>query len=568
MRRTSSQSERHLSMPDMSLNASVTLESGSPNKATPATVRNTILICDFINQLKMSPKEFMVTFLSSTHEELIYRQRLSKIGMGARQTRSIFRNLARLTSASNKGRDIWENLILDEASRIVNDQEVTRGAFPTGAFVSSSTITPDFFSDGHEAIRTTQIQSGMKFLHALIQRKIAHAMNKKDLATCEDDEVNVGGPGSLSDEAPLGESQIEGAVDEATVLSMENLVAVKSTPSSQAAHKLAKVPTMVCAMIAVTCNRRCNAIPVANGLMTLASGVSCRVNEWLHALGLTTSRTAILQALEHFPIPPDTLGLPAFLEAMRAADRRPVNLGMFTPSPAESQHWRLAIKAQLSKCMREYIEHLPGGLHAQDLPALVVKPPEIDPIAMHKPNIHFLRMMDAPDSSAEGVSRVLDQIMGQIGLDNDAYSKSLLIAGGDVGSNQLVESLRVKRHPAVDPVEGLSWVLSVFGGAHTNWNFTKALWTHHWGQPDKAEDTGVWRSAFSLGLEYKKPVATQDFNTVMRSCHIVHKANMVFVLKSARVHSMHSQMYSPKSHALKTGDRVTGLSRPQETGRL
>ncbi|EGG02078.1 uncharacterized protein MELLADRAFT_57221 [Melampsora larici-populina 98AG31] len=112
--------------------------------------------------------------------------------------------------------------------------------------------------------------------------------------------------------------------------------------------------------------------------------------------------------------------------------------------------------------------------------------------------------------------------MGQIGVDKEEYANRLLIAGGDVGSNQLLESLRVKRFPPIKPLEGIDWVLSIFGGAHTTWNFAKALWGHHWGNSDQGEDSGVWRSAFALGLEYKKPVPSQDFNSIMRASPIGH----------------------------------------------
>lgn len=84
------------------------------------TVKNAILICDYINKLGMTPKEFMVTFLSATTEEILYRQRLCKIGLGARQTRSIVKNLGRLTSASKQGRETWEELILEEVSRVIH----------------------------------------------------------------------------------------------------------------------------------------------------------------------------------------------------------------------------------------------------------------------------------------------------------------------------------------------------------------------------------------------------------------------------------------------------------------
>ncbi|KAH9812816.1 hypothetical protein DFH28DRAFT_898544 [Melampsora americana] len=200
------------------------------NKAIPLTVKNTVLICEYINKLGMSPKEFMVTFLSSTHKDVIYRQRISKIGKGARETRSIFKNLARLTTASDTGHALWEGLILEEVR-----------AFPSGAFVSSTSINPDFFGDTYEELRTAQVKSGMKFLHTLIHCKIAHAMKKGTLAEGDDVAVASERLQSPSQDPLPRESKIEGALDEETVLSMDNMVSIKQTATNQADHKLAKV---------------------------------------------------------------------------------------------------------------------------------------------------------------------------------------------------------------------------------------------------------------------------------------------------------------------------------------
>lgn len=225
--------------------------------------------------------------------------------------------------------------------------------------------------------------------------------------------------------------------------------------------------------------------------------------------------------------------LTSFLESMALADRTAVEVALFAPTPSEIKHWVSVIKSQLAQALKEHAGHIPGAPEAHMVPAaLHTRPPPLDPIKMHKPNIHFLRMMDAPDSSADGVSRVLDAVMRQIGVEKESYAKRLLVAAGDVGSNQLLESLRVKRFPPIKSVEGIEWVLSVFGGAHTTWNFAKAIWCHHWGNSAQGEASGVWRSSFALGGEYKKPAVSQDFNSIMRSTQMVHKANLVFILKS------------------------------------
>ncbi|EGG09907.1 uncharacterized protein MELLADRAFT_103911 [Melampsora larici-populina 98AG31] len=510
----------------------------SPTFKVPATVRSTLQILGLMTEINICPKQFMVTFLSSTHPDIIYRRRLMKIGLGAKQTRSIVTNLGKMSKSCDQGQADWEELILDEASKIVNAEELPRGHFPNGSYVSSSRILPDFFSDSSDTIRETQVVTGMRFLYSLIHRKLSFGMNEPSTDHHDDEGDNL--PTNSSDMAvTIADSHSE---EDSVVMSMENLVCVKSSAAGQASHKLAKVPIMVCAMIAVCCNRRSNAMPMANGLMAFAGGVSCRINEWLHAHGITASRPSLLLALDRLrcvvratlqaKCEEEAVNLAMFLDAMNKANRKAVQPSSFCPSPADMEHWVAVVKAQIAKALKDYMTYIRGVPEGHCLSSLATRPPSIDPIEMHKANIHFLRMMDAPDSSAEGVSRVLDKIMEQIGVEKKTYAESLLVAGGDVGSNQLVESLRTKRFPPIDSVEGLEWVLSIFGGAHTTWNFTKSLLSLHWGHSDKGDDSGAWRSLFALGAEYKKPVASQDFNTIMRSAQILHKGNLVFIVGS------------------------------------
>ncbi|EGG10756.1 uncharacterized protein MELLADRAFT_60250 [Melampsora larici-populina 98AG31] len=485
---------------------------------------------------------------------------------------------------------------LTQASEIVIAQELPRGHFPTGAYVSSNRITPDFFSEASEGLREAQVKTGMRFLYSLIHRKLAQALNHadpKDLDDIEGEQLpglsqpSTSTTASFIDDLASSPGLDENAED-ATVMSMENLVYVKGTLADQVSHKLAK-----------TDNNRlpprypsCNALPMANALMGYAGGISCQINEWLNCHGMTTSRSSTLQAMEHLRVlqedrmmelfklnhkllplliydnidihlkihntrieassrlfhgtwgffivvrsclqakcSEEVARLSTFLDAMASADRKTVQMSSFCPTPAEADHWVAVVKAQLAKALAEHVGQISGAPEHANLPTLATQPPPLDPIKMHQANIHFLRMMDAPDSSDEGVSRVIDEVIKQIGLDKTKYAESLLVAGGDVGSNQLLESLRMKRYPPIDSVEGMEWVLSIFGGAHTTWNVTEALLTHHWGKSDNGDDSGAWRSLFALGGEYKKPVASQDFNTIMRSTRLLHKANLVHIIR-------------------------------------
>ncbi|KAH9808484.1 hypothetical protein DFH28DRAFT_909297, partial [Melampsora americana] len=148
----------------------------------------------------------------------------------------------KITSSCEHGQADWEEVILAKASTIVNRQQVARGHFPAGAYVSSNKINPDFFTESAETHRANQVRTGMKFLHRLIHNFIAAGMKSKD-TTKYDDEGNTVDLETLCTEAPASteDLHIEGSIDEAAVLSLENLVYVKPTPEHHANHKLATV---------------------------------------------------------------------------------------------------------------------------------------------------------------------------------------------------------------------------------------------------------------------------------------------------------------------------------------
>ncbi|EGG11117.1 uncharacterized protein MELLADRAFT_60017 [Melampsora larici-populina 98AG31] len=214
----------------------------------------------------------------------------------------------------------------------------------------------------------------------------------------------------------------------------------------------------------------------------------------------------------------EVVNLAAFLTAMKAAKQK---------GPGETKHFKKVIKAQLANALKEDLDHLPIAPKKQNLLDINLIPPLINPSEFHTPNIHFLRMIDVPDSLAKGVSHVFNLILSQIYLSKEEYVKHILVAGGDVGSNLLVESLCGKLSPSIDRVEDLSGVLSICGVVHTTWSFGKGIWALHGGNSDNSKDSAVWCSSFELGGDYTKSFASQEFNFIMRSMQIVHKANLV-----------------------------------------
>ncbi|EGG06483.1 uncharacterized protein MELLADRAFT_86615 [Melampsora larici-populina 98AG31] len=474
-------------------------------RPTSAIVRHTNEALTYMTGLGLNPKQFMITFWSSDNKSIAYRRCQMKNGQGGGKTKTLLKHIGINMKHSTEGQANWESFILEEASAIVNSQEVARGVYPAGAYVSSKHITPDFFSKSSEDHRTMQIKEGMPFLHALISQKISGGIQIPDLTQYNDDNV-ITSNGLNATSAPLDTLEAEDEANEDAVLSLANLVHIKLTPTEVTAHKAAMLPVAICSMIAFACNRRSNASALQNGLMLMAGAMDSlrilqenrimevfKVNRKMmpllcfdnvdiqlriHNTRIDTSSKMfhgtwgfyiVVRACLLAKCEAEAVNLAAFLAAMKAANKKAVNIETFRPTPSESKHFKKVIKCQLAKALKEHIHHLPNAPEEKNLPALMLRPPQIDRIEFHTPNIHFLRMMDAPDSSAEGVSRVFDAIMSQIGLSKEDYAKSLLVAGGDVGSNQLVESLRVKLYGRYTGGIPMTARIVGPGDRHLNW---------------------------------------------------------------------------------------------------
>ncbi|EGG06867.1 uncharacterized protein MELLADRAFT_63088 [Melampsora larici-populina 98AG31] len=425
-----------------------------------------VTICEQIHELGLTPKKFMHGFFTSKHPDLVFRCRLIRAGVGLSGTVDILRGFRDVLIGSPEGEAGWKEFILDEASSIVEGQNMRVGPYPQGAYVNSNSINEDFFSQEAEEHRERQVRSSMSFLHELIQRKLRVALDIPDIAAeglenvVEVDTQDISSNTVSSDSTLLGSS-----ADEGVIQSLDNLVYIPKRAAGLREHKL---------------------------------------------------RAA------------EDVDFKAFEKAMGDAEGKPVDISMFIPTTEQLSHWKSVILAQLATALKTYAEHLPGGKTVK-LANLQTQPPPIDPIEMYQPNIFFLRLMDAPDSSADGVSRVLEQVLAQIGVDAKSFAETLLVAEGDVGSNELVESLRRKRFPSGNQADSLRWLLTVFGPAHATWNMCKALNSVHWGDSTNGQDTGAWRTAESLGGSAKHP-SQQDFNSLMMMTKKMHDASLVFAL--------------------------------------
>ncbi|EGG00266.1 uncharacterized protein MELLADRAFT_112030 [Melampsora larici-populina 98AG31] len=414
-----------------------------------------VKICDHIHDLGLTPKKFILGFLTSNNPELVYRRRLIRAGVGWSGTVDILEGFRNVLMGSPEGAARWKEFILDEASSFVNIKNIRAGPYPQGAQEA-------------EEHRERQVKNSMSFLHELIQRKLRVSLDIPDVAAEDSEPVDDDDSQDFPSEEPpsnatLSESQLlENPSDEAAILSLDNLVYILKRAAGLREHKLRTLPLAICLMLAFACNRRSNAMQVLNGVTFVAGGNIVRpflcfdnidIHLRIHNLRMDTASQTFHGTWGFIHVPPPAVmegveakdvNFVAFEKAMAAAEGKPVDVQMFIPTAHELLHWKSVILAQIANVLKTYVEHLLGS-ETVKLADLQTHPPPIEPIEMYKPNIFFLRLMDAPDSSADGVSRVINQVLAQIGVDVETFSEGLLVAEGDVGSNELGNGTDIQR---------------------------------------------------------------------------------------------------------------------------
>lgn len=353
----------------------------------------------------------------------------------------------------------------------------------------------------------------------------------------------------------------------------------------------AQVPTTICAMIAFVCNRRANGMQIHNAMTFLACGASERLNEFLHFHGLSVSRKTALRVADTlrkaaekklkdtmanpFVVQPflcvdnidfqerihtkrveknstlfhgstgynhlisdsltanlteEDFSYPTFESAMTAAEAAEVEVEDFLPSNEELAHLEAVSKSQICKAYLAYIAVDDDGTPCSKRPELDRKAPQLDQIKVEEANIHMLKLMNAADTSAEGVSQLMDHVAKQVDREPAELLHKLHIVEGDVGTCMNFESLREKRIPALNLEEGyLNW-LTVPGLAHLLWNVMQSIVIHHYNDTGTDFNTGMARAAQELGVKIDNVHSKKDFSSILHMVHQVHAAEITACL--------------------------------------
>ncbi|POW06079.1 hypothetical protein PSHT_10527 [Puccinia striiformis] len=97
----------------------------------------------------MTPKEFIFHFVSSENSKITYLCRYWSPNTGVKGAMDLVRALRNKIKETPLGRSLWEDLIQEEATKILIKEEPTRGLYTDRGFQSSMTVSAQFFKRIH-----------------------------------------------------------------------------------------------------------------------------------------------------------------------------------------------------------------------------------------------------------------------------------------------------------------------------------------------------------------------------------------------------------------------------------
>ncbi|OAV92970.1 hypothetical protein PTTG_27496 [Puccinia triticina 1-1 BBBD Race 1] len=518
-------------------------------------------ICNLINELNLTPKQFLSAFLTSENMSMAFQRRYWGTKTGWPSTLSLLHMMRNVIYTHDGGKDHWESFILEEATRITISQRPPSGAFPQGAYHNTHTVLEDSFSSEEKEDQDKALtEIDMPFLFNLLFNKLDNP---------EDGDEKVPEPD----------------FDVAALDPNNDLEADLPFNRNKRAYVVAKT---ICSMVAFVLNRRINGPQLRNSLTFLACGVTDRVNVFLQYIGLSSSRKTSHLALNylskksqkkiskkisaslatnlapflcmdnlefeqkihaksightsrmfhgtwgyiHHPsqqlidsVPSADLTVQAYHQAMSKVATFNVHPRMLLPSIQEEISWESVIKSQIAQAL---LEHLVSP--SDSLVSIPTKPPPLEPISSQKPDITMLKLMIASDNSAQGAGEVFEAITDQSNMSPASFSSRLQVIDGDLGTCTKVSTLRNQRIPSGHSEESLVNVLTILGGAHTMWNISQAIYSKHIGDPSDARDSGSWRFLDSLGIPSNKMTNKKDYTLMIKNIEKIHRASLVYCI--------------------------------------
>ncbi|KNE92661.1 hypothetical protein PSTG_13928 [Puccinia striiformis f. sp. tritici PST-78] len=148
-------------------------------------------IYDSMKQLGYTPKKFIKAFLENTDKKYTGHRRYWGSERGWESTLAVLDAIKKVVRKKKKNRKLWDDFILSEATKIVISQKPPSGAYPRGAYHSSTTITEELFTQECKDERDTDlVEDHMPFLFRLVCNKLnARPVKKVPSADPSQDDV-------------------------------------------------------------------------------------------------------------------------------------------------------------------------------------------------------------------------------------------------------------------------------------------------------------------------------------------------------------------------------------------
>ncbi|POW04138.1 hypothetical protein PSHT_11376 [Puccinia striiformis] len=471
----------------------------------PVVDAKVLAVCEALNKLptKITPKVFFMRFLVSTYSQLPYLRGCWATKKGINSTMDLASALRDEINKTALGREAWEAFILQEAIQIASKQEPPRGNFPKGAFHSSTTVANHFFTAEEQQVHDNQLTKyHMPFIYGLLMG-ILKAGTPTDDSAQEEERPPVD-PTETPDDSSTSPEEMDGIAYE-----------LAHNPQDRYNHRAKRIVTTICSMVGFARNRRANALQLHNSVRFFACGISERVQEYMNYLGLCSSRSTGMSALNtlakgnikmlktvmainkeipmaasicidnidmerrvhqssvghrshtfrgtwgyiHLPnkkllatLDCSQLTLDAYHEAIKQVPSMEIEPMMFLPTKAEQEVELAVWKSQIASVLHKYL-----ATPLDKKTALPTEPPQVEQISHEAPDLHMLKLMDASDNSAEGMGQVFHNLLQQTGLTSEEFFSQLQPMDGDLGRSRISIAYKPSEPPVHDSSNCGAW---------------------------------------------------------------------------------------------------------------
>ncbi|PLW47893.1 hypothetical protein PCASD_04912 [Puccinia coronata f. sp. avenae] len=445
-----------------------------------ADVVKTISICQQLQSMKMTPKEFMECFIMSADPDIAYQRRFWATDTGVYSTIALVSKIRNRLVTNPTSCAIWQDFIQEETIKILVEATSTRGS-GTGNYQSSRSVTPDFFSESSKARREHQmILQDLPLLYGILMGVLTSV---KDATNVDNDPTST--PASRLPADPF-KAQLLDCLTSCRQTALDAL----QTLTEQGEKDLKKVMSLEQAS-------------------DLGHQTSMFHGTWGY---VQLPNKSLLDSLDA-----SQLNLKTYLDAIKDVPNISIDPQQFMPSQEASNHYYHVWTSQIAHAMLTCV-----ALPADKRGAISTEPPVIKQVSCNVPPIYMLKLMDESDNLAKGIGQVLEALQAQTGLSPEDFSCCLQPMDGDLGTIQNFNSLCDLRHPSAFPQHGLNNIVFQLGDSHTTWNIAQAILTAHIGDPSNENNLGIWQLLEALGIPHKQVIQKKDFTLMLQHMELVH----------------------------------------------